>query len=171
MGALARATGNTAMNELSSRSHAIFTITVEQSIRAQQQPASRQHQQDQPQEHLQQDAMLNRSENPCSTSSPSCAAYLSSADGPPCSELGGSSGGAALSPRSRGEGGGSEGNVMEYRCAKFHLVDLAGSERTKRSGVVGTRFKEAVTINQVHCRHAKLGLANALIPKSATLEV
>eukprot|EP00878_Enallax_costatus_P039384 GHUV01045044.1.p1 GENE.GHUV01045044.1~~GHUV01045044.1.p1 ORF type:complete len:105 (-),score=30.38 GHUV01045044.1:325-639(-) len=38
---------------------------------------------------------------------------------------------------------------MEYRCAKFHLVDLAGSERTKRSGAVGARFKETVTINQV----------------------
>jgi hypothetical protein len=43
----------------------------------------------------------------------------------------------------------SGGGVLEYRCAKFHLVDLAGSERTKRSGVVGVRFREAVTINQV----------------------
>jgi kinesin family protein 4/21/27 len=38
---------------------------------------------------------------------------------------------------------------VEYRCAKFHLVDLAGSERTKRTGAVGARFKETVTINQV----------------------
>jgi kinesin family protein 4/21/27 len=31
--------------------------------------------------------------------------------------------------------------------AKFHLVDLAGSERAKRTGAVGMRFKESVTIN------------------------
>jgi phosphoribosylformimino-5-aminoimidazole carboxamide ribonucleotide (ProFAR) isomerase len=41
------------------------------------------------------------------------------------------------------------GEQVEYRCAKFHLVDLAGSERTKRTGAVGARFKETVTINQV----------------------
>merc|ERR550532_900183 len=34
-----------------------------------------------------------------------------------------------------------------YRTAKFHLVDLAGSERAKRTGVVGSRFKESVSIN------------------------
>jgi hypothetical protein len=43
----------------------------------------------------------------------------------------------------------SNGSGVEYRCAKFHLVDLAGSERTKRSRVVGARFKETVGINQV----------------------
>jgi hypothetical protein len=44
---------------------------------------------------------------------------------------------------------GAGGEQVEYRCAKFHLVDLAGSERTKRTGAVGARFKETVTINQV----------------------
>merc|ERR550532_880823 len=34
-----------------------------------------------------------------------------------------------------------------YRTAKFHLVDLAGSERAKRTGAVGSRFKESVAIN------------------------
>mmetsp|Transcript_98105 Transcript_98105/g.194233 ORF Transcript_98105/g.194233 Transcript_98105/m.194233 type:complete len:1420 (+) Transcript_98105:41-4300(+) len=34
-----------------------------------------------------------------------------------------------------------------YRTAKFHLVDLAGSERAKRTGAVGSRFKESVSIN------------------------
>ena len=33
-------------------------------------------------------------------------------------------------------------------CAKLHLVDLAGSERNKKTGTVGARFKESVTINQ-----------------------
>ncbi|KAF0716843.1 Aste57867_2638 [Aphanomyces stellatus] len=32
--------------------------------------------------------------------------------------------------------------------AKLHLVDLAGSERAKRTGAVGGRFKESVSINQ-----------------------
>lgn len=32
--------------------------------------------------------------------------------------------------------------------AKFHLVDLAGSERAKKTGAVGLRLKESVTINQ-----------------------
>jgi len=34
-----------------------------------------------------------------------------------------------------------------YVTAKFHLVDLAGSERAKRTGAVGSRFKESVSIN------------------------
>lgn len=36
---------------------------------------------------------------------------------------------------------------LSYRTAKFHLVDLAGSERAKRTGAVGSRFKESVSIN------------------------
>mmetsp|Transcript_72978 Transcript_72978/g.144613 ORF Transcript_72978/g.144613 Transcript_72978/m.144613 type:complete len:879 (-) Transcript_72978:196-2832(-) len=34
-----------------------------------------------------------------------------------------------------------------YRTAKFHVVDLAGSERAKRTGAVGSRFRESVSIN------------------------
>eukprot|EP00435_Cladocopium_sp_Y103_P021684 s2547_g5.t1 len=37
--------------------------------------------------------------------------------------------------------------VDYYVTAKFHLVDLAGSERAKRTGAVGSRFKESVSIN------------------------
>ncbi|KAL2614181.1 hypothetical protein R1flu_025873 [Riccia fluitans] len=74
-GSVFRTTGSTLMNEQSSRSHAIFTIIVEQ--------------------------------------------------------------------RAIQEG------VVGTDCitAKFHLVDLAGSERAKRTGAVGLRFKESVTIN------------------------
>jgi hypothetical protein len=70
-----RTTGSTLMNQQSSRSHAIFTIIVEQ--------------------------------------------------------------------RSLQEGSSSNDVIT----AKFHLVDLAGSERAKRTGAVGMRFKESVTIN------------------------
>ncbi|XP_067928518.1 kinesin-like protein KIF27 [Watersipora subatra] len=34
-----------------------------------------------------------------------------------------------------------------YVCSKFHFVDLAGSERAHRTGNVGDRFKESITIN------------------------
>ncbi|KAH8967205.1 hypothetical protein BDL97_03G066500 [Sphagnum fallax] len=74
-GSVFRTTGSTLMNQQSSRSHAIFTIIVEQ--------------------------------------------------------------------RSLQEGSSSNDVIT----AKFHLVDLAGSERAKRTGAVGMRFKESVTIN------------------------
>ncbi|KAG0618575.1 hypothetical protein M758_4G074800 [Ceratodon purpureus] len=74
-GSVFRTTGSTLMNQHSSRSHAIFTIIVEQ-----------------------------RSILECA-------------------------------------------NISEVITAKFHLVDLAGSERAKRTGAVGMRFKESVTIN------------------------
>ncbi|XP_024392703.1 uncharacterized protein [Physcomitrium patens] len=74
-GSVFRTTGSTLMNQHSSRSHAIFTIIVEQ-----------------------------RSILECA----------------------------------------SRNDVI---TAKFHLVDLAGSERVKRTGAVGMRFKESVTIN------------------------
>ena len=42
-------------------------------------------------------------------------------------------------------GGAASGG--DYLLSKFHLVDLAGSERNKKTGAVGARFKESVTIN------------------------
>merc|ERR1719240_2068072 len=42
----------------------------------------------------------------------------------------------------------AEGLDENYTTAKFHLVDLAGSERAKRTGAVGSRFKESVAINK-----------------------
>ena len=78
-GAAFRSTGSTLMNSSSSRSHAIFTIIIEQKI----------------------ELWVN-----------------------------------------------GEISGHEYVTAKFHLVDLAGSERAKRTGAVGARFKESVTINR-----------------------
>ncbi|KAG0590351.1 hypothetical protein M758_1G087500 [Ceratodon purpureus] len=74
-GSVFRTTGSTLMNQHSSRSHAIFTIIIEQ------------------------------------------RSILESA------------------------------GINDVITAKFHLVDLAGSERAKRTGAVGMRFKESVTIN------------------------
>ncbi|KAK9873905.1 hypothetical protein WA026_002257 [Henosepilachna vigintioctopunctata] len=39
-------------------------------------------------------------------------------------------------------------NAEENKTAKFHLVDLAGSERPKKTGAVGTTFKEGININK-----------------------
>ncbi|CAK0831182.1 unnamed protein product [Prorocentrum cordatum] len=45
------------------------------------------------------------------------------------------------------DAGPCEDEAPSYRTAKFHLVDLAGSERLKRTGAVGSRFRESVAIN------------------------
>ncbi|CAG9824939.1 unnamed protein product, partial [Phaedon cochleariae] len=39
-------------------------------------------------------------------------------------------------------------NRKEYKVSKLHLVDLAGSERPKKTGAVGSTFKEGVLINK-----------------------
>jgi hypothetical protein len=41
-----------------------------------------------------------------------------------------------------------KGAGAERIVSKLHLVDLAGSERAKKTGAVGQRFKESVSINQ-----------------------
>ncbi len=42
----------------------------------------------------------------------------------------------------------ARGHKAEHLQSKFHLVDLAGSERAKKTGAVGKRFKESITINR-----------------------
>ena len=46
-----------------------------------------------------------------------------------------------------GLGDGTTPPATQRFVSKFHLLDLAGSERAKRTGAVGTRFKEGVAIN------------------------
>ena len=43
----------------------------------------------------------------------------------------------------------SEQQTFEFETlsAKFHFVDLAGSERLKRTGAIGERAKEGISIN------------------------
>lgn len=172
-GTLARATGATSLNQQSSRSHAIFTVIVEQSIHAN---SSKQEGNQQPVqagsiESSDSSAEAHQRPESChSSSSPltprarllqqlnQSGSATAPADAADINPLQDSSHTSSSMSSSRdcsssdvwGSGGGSEEPLeMEYRCAKFHLVDLAGSERTKRSGAVGARFKETVTINQV----------------------
>eukprot|EP00928_Gymnodinium_smaydae_P012075 TRINITY_DN14398_c3_g1_i1.p1 TRINITY_DN14398_c3_g1~~TRINITY_DN14398_c3_g1_i1.p1 ORF type:complete len:1472 (-),score=390.41 TRINITY_DN14398_c3_g1_i1:135-4550(-) len=57
-------------------------------------------------------------------------------------------GGSASAAAAAGDGAGAvAAEELSYRTAKFHLVDLAGSERAKRTGAVGSRLKESVSIN------------------------
>lgn len=165
VGAIARATGATALNEQSSRSHAIFTIIVEQSIctgRGQQEQHHSSTQNSQttassssggsgspltPRARLLQ--QLNQSGQQCSPGGDTAAA-----DGSSMPQQQGPGPSSNSSSVAAGDAQGTRwddgvGAQVEYRCAKFHLVDLAGSERTKRTGAVGARFKETVTINQV----------------------
>ena len=93
-GALYRTTNATLMNATSSRSHAIFTISIEQHIIE----------------------GLYTVENTANT-------------GNTANET-------------------NEANPEEFMIAKFHFVDLAGSERMKKTGAVGERMKEGISINK-----------------------
>lgn len=152
-GALTRATSGTLLNEQSSRSHAIYTIVLEQRI-------SRT---------LDSTSSSTNSSSATASDSGTGTAATSSTDSS-CSSSGGGSHGAISEKKphsrtacadTRGDGGCAAAQasstaagagppvLLEYRCSKFHLVDLAGSERASRSGVGGMRFKETVNINQV----------------------
>ncbi|CAI7914606.1 unnamed protein product, partial [Closterium sp. NIES-54] len=48
----------------------------------------------------------------------------------------------------RGGGGGRGRADEEHLCAKMHLVDLAGSERIKRTHAEGVRMQEGIHINR-----------------------
>lgn len=56
-----------------------------------------------------------------------------------------------------------------YVTAKFHLVDLAGSERAKRTGAVGSRFKESVSINSGLLALGNVISALGILPSEAAM--
>ena len=120
-GSLARTTGSTRMNELSSRSHAIFTLVFEQ-----RKPATRPGQPPVSERRSRRRVLLPLPRPPAPTWSGAGVHFASWVTARPAV------GGASVSGQ-------------EYITSKFHLVDLAGSERNKRTGTVGGRFKESVT--------------------------
>ena len=106
-GAHVRTTGSTLMNEQSSRSHAVFSITVEQKYKVLPGKGG--------------EATEHAVKSTRKQSGRSAAQHQLQLQ---------------------------HQHMRKGTTAKFHLVDLAGSERNKKTGTVGARFKESVTINQ-----------------------
>ena len=109
-----RTTAATKMNQTSSRSHAIFTITIENTIHSSSPNLTT--------------AAAAAAAPPTTTTTTSAIAGDDSPDDeettPP------------IVPSTRGNG------QAEVRRSKFHFVDLAGSERAKRTGAQGNTLKE-----------------------------
>ena len=120
-GAVCRTTGSTLMNQQSSRSHAIFTIIVEQ-----------------------------RRTGEGDGGGESGGEGGGEGEGKSGEGKGRSGEGKRSGGGSGGDGGVqvAGGGAGKYTRAKFHLVDLAGSERNKRTRTEGERFREGVRINQ-----------------------
>lgn len=120
MGTLCRATASTGMNDRSSRSHAIFTITLEQRRQVSTSPGG----------------STGRGGNNDGGGN--------SARGMRSSRVMGEE------DDDDGDDTGLEGDqgIDDYLCAKMHLVDLAGSERAKRTKAEGARLKEGIHINR-----------------------
>eukprot|EP00947_MAST-08B_sp_MAST-8B-sp1_P006670 g6670.t1 len=127
-GAVVRTTGSTLMNEQSSRSHAIFTIIIEQ--RRQYDSTSK--------------AGAGAGFAPPSPSGNASPEALSpeSEEKKDRDHHHHDNRSPLSSPPAQRE------CTEEYTRAKFHLVDLAGSERNKRTRTEGKRFREGVRINE-----------------------
>ena len=128
-----RATASTCMNQTSSRSHAVCTITLEQ------------------------DGILSTASAAASASSTATAATASAATAsaatasPTAPTIDGNPAADACTDACTALVDSSASNVESesiYRIGKFHLVDLAGSERAKRTQASGERLKEGININK-----------------------
>ncbi|KAL6783888.1 KIN4 [Auxenochlorella protothecoides x Auxenochlorella symbiontica] len=121
-GSVLRATAATGMNRRSSRSHAIFTVTVEQ-------------------RRMEEGEDGAGGPRRCSTASQEDT----HGGGRSGDEAEDDAAGEAPQAAASGE---DEGGAGSYLCAKLHLVDLAGSERLKRTGATGARLQEGIDINK-----------------------
>lgn len=138
-GSLRRRTGETNMNQTSSRSHAIFALTLIQTRRADGSSSGG-------------DALpsgrMTPSRRPMSVagsnSRSSTPVFSRTAGGPPSSYS------KLMRPTSMYTGAGapaSHDDEYIVVTSKFNLVDLAGSERLKRTGAQAERMKEGISIN------------------------
>ncbi|KAJ0405800.1 hypothetical protein ATCC90586_008454 [Pythium insidiosum] len=122
-GGAMRATGSTKMNEISSRSHAVFIIIAEQS----------------------RTSYVDSKGNDLSPEEFTSLvnAYQARSGGAAgAAASGGPNGGVALHPK-------LESMIRQsFKVGKLNLVDLAGSERVRLSGATGQRLEESKKINQ-----------------------
>lgn len=131
-GSARRQTGQTNMNATSSRSHAIFSLTMTQSRRA---------------DSVNDDTRVNGSKRPMSVmamGSGSRSTTPVSFRGTPPSAFGSKLGGRPTSVHVSALNGRDD---MVIISSKFNMVDLAGSERLKRTAAQGERMREGISIN------------------------
>lgn len=149
-GTLARATGGTLLNEQSSRSHAIFTISVEQSISTVLYSASSSK------SCLDRTSSTSAADGPCSQHNDEPGTNIAGSDNSCQSEcVAAVTGGSSIAEGVTAFNAAAPAmKQVEYRFAKIHLVDLAGSERASRSGAAGVRLREAVNINRASAKGA-----------------
>uniref|UniRef100_A0A0K6SAM5 Kinesin motor domain-containing protein n=1 Tax=Chromera velia CCMP2878 TaxID=1169474 RepID=A0A0K6SAM5_9ALVE len=124
-GSAVRTTGSTSMNVHSSRSHAIFTISLIQRAKkgTHGRPSHPGSPQGAPPGTAAAAAAENSSSSSTSLSSPSQAAEQTTATDS------------------------AQVETVDFRMSKFHFVDLAGSERAKRTRAEGARLREGIHIN------------------------
>ncbi|KAE9130862.1 hypothetical protein PF010_g3696 [Phytophthora fragariae] len=133
-GGAMRATGSTKMNELSSRSHAVFIIIAEQSKTSY---VDSKGNDVAPEEFM---ALVN--------------AYQARHGGGNAQGNGGGNGKAAGGNGTNANGTAALHPKLEamvrqsFKVGKLNLVDLAGSERVRLSGATGQRLEESKKINQ-----------------------
>lgn len=125
------------MNAQSSRSHAIFSLTLTQrkytgtgSVPPPPTPTSRNSRL----------SLLPRAGTPTNESRPGSRLRPASSGGR--SSTGGEDLGSSTPSKLAGDGGETWSTVT----SKFHFVDLAGSERLKRTAAQGERVKEGISI-------------------------
>jgi kinesin family protein 3/17 len=121
-GGAARATGATRLNELSSRSHAIFTLTVEKSV-------------------LERDSEGEEGAVGGVGGAAGAGAGAGGAAGD------GHGRGAVAAARGLEGATAAAGLRQTMRVGKLSLVDLAGSERVHATGATGARLEESKRIN------------------------
>lgn len=146
-GSKRRQTGETGMNKESSRSHAIFSLTLHQVRRSGSAVASP------PARSLVRPSSVSNIPTHSGLRSPT----PTGANGRPSSRSGimppasaALARAAQVSGRASPAGGGDDFGDDAQRVevvSKFHFVDLAGSERIKKTGASGDRMKEGIAIN------------------------
>lgn len=144
-GSARRKTGETTMNATSSRSHAIFSLTLVQKRRTTVSPFPSSL--SQPLSSAELSTPTRGLKRPTSMIGISAArSPTPSGSRPPPSSFTKGGPGSATRPNSFMGPSPSESDMVVI-TSKFNMVDLAGSERLKRTAAQGDRMKEGISIN------------------------